>query len=138
MDYTGFGKVLGGSAPAQTGRFRFTGEEADADLGMQRHGVRWYDLETGQWSSEDPIGILAGDFNMPVESRIYREFWGDFRDAFSAAGNGWGETKLTSWYGTRIDHVLYSPPWVCRRVSVGPPMGSDHCPLVADLAREGD
>jgi endonuclease/exonuclease/phosphatase (EEP) superfamily protein YafD len=85
-----------------------------------------------------PDLILAGDFNMPVESRIFREDWGGFRDAFSAAGTGWGQTKQTSWFGTRIDHVLYSPPWACRRVSVGPPMGSDHCPVIADLAREGD
>ncbi|MBA4067322.1 MAG: endonuclease/exonuclease/phosphatase [Isosphaera sp.] len=117
-------------------------------------GTRFRDLSVMRWSihergvasrrARDFVGpaapdlVLAGDFNMPVESRIYREFWGDFRNAFSAAGTGWGQTKQTSWFGTRIDHVLYSPPWVCRRVWVGPPMGSDHCPVVADLAREGD
>src|SRR5262249_45378008 len=25
---------------------------------------RWYDLQTGQWMSEDPTGILAGDYNL--------------------------------------------------------------------------
>ncbi len=80
--------------------------------------------------------IVVGDFNMPVESRIYREDWSDFRNAFSEAGNGWGTTKQTSWFGIRIDHVLYTQPWRCRKAWIGPGMGSDHRPLVADLVLE--
>jgi endonuclease/exonuclease/phosphatase family metal-dependent hydrolase len=79
------------------------------------------------------IRIVAGDFNMPVESRIYRRTWSDLGNAFSDAGLGWGTTKQTSWFGTRIDHVLYSAPWRCRKAWVGPAMGSDHRPLIADL-----
>lgn len=80
--------------------------------------------------------ILAGDFNMPVESRIYRKNWSVFRNAFSEVGNGWGTTKQTSWFGTRIDHILYTAAWSCRKAWVGPAMGSDHRPLIADLALE--
>ena len=81
--------------------------------------------------------IVAGDFNMPTESCIYRRDWGAFRNAFDEAGTGWGTTKQTRWFGVRIDHILYSPPWRCRNVWVGPAMGSDHCPVIADLVREG-
>ncbi len=83
----------------------------------------------------DPSGglLVAGDFNMPVESTIYQRDWGEFGNAFSDAGNGWGTTKQTSWFGVRIDHILYAPPWTCRRVMVGPAMGSDHRPVVAEL-----
>jgi vancomycin resistance protein VanJ len=88
--------------------------------------------------SPDAPLILAGDFNMPAESRIYRASWSGFRNAFSEVGIGWGTTKQTRWYGTRIDHVLYTPPWKCRRAWVGPSMGSDHRPVVADLALEAD
>lgn len=77
--------------------------------------------------------IVVGDFNMPVESRIYRRTWSDLRNAFNDAGLGWGTTKQTRWFGTRIDHILYSTPWRCRRAWVGPAMGSDHRPLIADL-----
>jgi vancomycin resistance protein VanJ len=77
--------------------------------------------------------IVAGDFNMPVESRIYRRTWSDLGNAFNDAGFGWGTTKQTSWFGTRIDHVLYSAPWRCRKAWAGPAMGSDHRPLIADL-----
>lgn len=88
--------------------------------------------------SVPPNMIVAGDFNMPVESRIYREYWGSLGDAFSDAGVGWGTTKQTSWFGTRIDHVLYPDAWRCRKVWVGPAMGSDHCPVIADLAKVDD
>ena len=81
--------------------------------------------------------ILAGDFNMPVESRIYRDNWANFRNAFNEAGIGWGTTKQTRWYGIRIDHILFTSPWRCRKAWVGPAMGSDHRPMIAELALEG-
>jgi len=81
--------------------------------------------------------IAAGDFNTPVESRLFRDDWADFGNAFSTEGVGWGTTKQTSWFGVRIDHVLFTPPWVCRGAWVGPAMGSDHRPVVADFTHEG-
>jgi vancomycin resistance protein VanJ len=90
----------------------------------------------GWMGTSVPNIILAGDFNMPIESRIYRDNWSGFRNAFSEAGTGWGTTKQTSWFGIRIDHILYTTPWQCRKAWVGPAMGSDHRPLIADLARE--
>ncbi len=83
-----------------------------------------------------PRMILAGDFNMPVESRIYRDNWSSFPNAFSEMGNGWGTTKQTQWFGARIDHILYTSPWHCRKAWVGPAMGSDHRPMISDLALE--
>ena len=41
--------------------------------------------------SEQPI--LAGDFNMPVDSAIYREYWSAFHDGFSEVGVGFGYTE---------------------------------------------
>src|SRR5439155_5647959 len=76
--------------------------------------------------------LLAGDFNLPVESAIYRRSWSSFSNAFSTAGLGWGHTKLTSWHGVRIDHVLAGPGWQFRRCWVGPDVGSDHRPLIAE------
>lgn len=81
----------------------------------------------------DEMTVLGGDFNMPADSAIYARDWGGFANAFSAAGTGWGYTKYTRWFGVRIDHVLYSPPWACRAARVGPDVGSDHRPLLADL-----
>jgi endonuclease/exonuclease/phosphatase family metal-dependent hydrolase len=81
--------------------------------------------------------VIAGDFNMPVDSAIYRQTWSRYGNAFSAAGLGWGHTKHTEvpgWqYGSRIDHILTGPGWRPCRSWTGPESGSDHLPLLADL-----
>jgi endonuclease/exonuclease/phosphatase (EEP) superfamily protein YafD len=79
--------------------------------------------------------VVAGDFNMPVESAIYGRYWSDFTNAFSTAGLGWGATKRTRLFGVRIDHVLTDRSFTCERAWVGPETGSDHRPMIADLVR---
>jgi vancomycin resistance protein VanJ len=77
--------------------------------------------------------IVAGDFNLPVESLIYRRYWSSLANAFSRAGRGRGHSKFTSKFGIRIDHILTGPGWRARRAKVGPYVGSDHRPVIADL-----
>jgi endonuclease/exonuclease/phosphatase (EEP) superfamily protein YafD len=90
--------------------------------------------ELSRWiSRSEGDVVIAGDFNMPSESLIYRQAWGRFTDAFAAAGLGLGHTKSTRLYGIRIDHILAGPGWHCRRCWVGPDVGSDHFPVLADL-----
>ncbi|MDB4883801.1 MAG: putative rane protein [Gemmatimonadetes bacterium] len=87
-----------------------------------------------RWVSEGAGPLLVlGDFNTPVESRIFRDHWGDLADAFSTAGTGLGMTKYNGWIRARIDHVLASSEWHVDRVTVGPDARSDHRPLVVDL-----
>ena len=81
--------------------------------------------------------IVAGDFNMPVESAIYRAHWHEFTNAFSCAGWGFGATKATRWHGIRIDHVLLGPGWSCAGAQVGADLGLDHRPMVVDLGWQG-
>jgi endonuclease/exonuclease/phosphatase (EEP) superfamily protein YafD len=81
----------------------------------------------------DPL-LVVGDFNLPVESAIYREHWSDFENAFSRCGRGLGHTKVTRLFGVRIDHVLASPAWACVNARVvSTPYGGDHAPLIVDL-----
>lgn len=82
--------------------------------------------------------VIAGDFNMPVESTIYRQHWGEFHNAFSYSGRGYGFTTMNIHkkipIPLRIDHILTSnglAPLVCK---IGPDVGSDHRPLIADVA----
>jgi endonuclease/exonuclease/phosphatase (EEP) superfamily protein YafD len=80
--------------------------------------------------------IVAGDFNLPVESAIYRASWGDLTNAFSTCGRGFGRTKFTGAFGIRIDHVLASTSWECTDASVLLPADEgDHAPLVVALRR---
>ncbi len=77
--------------------------------------------------------LVVGDFNTTVESRIFREHWGDLADAFSRAGTGFGMTKYNGWIRVRIDHVLADDGWHVREARTGRGLGSDHRPLVVDL-----
>ena len=81
--------------------------------------------------------IVAGDFNMPVESTLYRDFWNRYANAFTAAGSGYGWTvwggprKLE--FGARIDHILVGGGLGVLLCETGHDVGSDHLPLIADI-----
>ena len=79
--------------------------------------------------------ILAGDFNMPTDSAIYRHNWRGWSDAFESIGTGLGHTKFTSLWGIRIDHVLFDANWEAVSSDIGPDVGSDHRPLIVRLQR---
>lgn len=98
------------------------------DAGSQR---------TANWIARTvPDAIIAGDFNLPVESVIYRRHWSRCRNAFSTVGRGFGHTRLLPKWSVRIDHVLAcGSPWRVIRARVGPDLGSDHLPLIVDLGR---
>lgn len=92
-----------------------------------------------RWVDESPsaLRIVAGDFNTPVESHVFREHWAGFRDCHSSAGWGFGFTKRTRRIGTRIDHVLAGPELECASTRVGDRQGGDHAPVVAEVRRAG-
>jgi vancomycin resistance protein VanJ len=77
--------------------------------------------------------VLAGDFNTPPESAIYRGLWEPYSDAFTAAGWGWGYTFYGARTMVRIDHVFAGRGWACTQCWVGPDIGSLHRPVLADL-----
>jgi endonuclease/exonuclease/phosphatase (EEP) superfamily protein YafD len=77
--------------------------------------------------------VLAGDFNTPPQSAIFRRLWPEYDDAFGSAGWGWGYTFYGGRTMVRIDHVLTGPGWWCKACWVGPDVGSPHRPVVADL-----
>jgi endonuclease/exonuclease/phosphatase (EEP) superfamily protein YafD len=78
---------------------------------------------------------VAGDFNTPTRSAVYRESWTDLTNAFSAAGWGLGHTHFSRRIGVRIDHILASDHWHVTSCEVGPDVGSAHRPVVAELKR---
>jgi RHS repeat-associated protein len=64
LTYDAFGNVTSDSAPGIDSLFLFTARPYDPDTGLQNNLNRWYDLSTGRWMSEDPIGFDAGDVNL--------------------------------------------------------------------------
>lgn len=102
-----------------------TGKTAVRDL-ESRLARRWVDLGPGP-------RVVAGDFNMPSESAIYRRHWGSLTNGFAHAGLGFGATRLAGWIRLRIDHVLVDDGWTVRAARVLPSYGSDHLPLMVDI-----
>ena len=84
------------------------------------------------WADEgtSPLALVAGDFNTPVESSIFREHWDGFRSCHSEAGWGFGFTKWTRRIGVRIDHALAGPGLQCLEARTVSGMGGDHSPVV--------
>jgi hypothetical protein len=80
--------------------------------------------------------VIGGDFNLPVESTIFRDHWTQFTDAFENRGNGLGWSKREGrWLRIRIDHLLTLPNGVRpQRIEVGPTYQSDHLPVIGDFA----
>jgi vancomycin resistance protein VanJ len=89
-------------------------------------------------SLPQPI-IVAGDFNMPADSPVFRKFWGGYANAFSRSGFGYGLTEVAAIHGMefrmRIDHILTGAGLDSRSCWVGPSVGSDHLPLIAEISK---
>lgn len=79
--------------------------------------------------------ILAGDFNTPDDSPLFRSAWSGLQDAFNVAGFGFGVTYARHRTALRIDHVLCDPSWTVSDCRVGPDVGSGHRVLTAELKR---
>jgi endonuclease/exonuclease/phosphatase family metal-dependent hydrolase len=77
--------------------------------------------------------LIAGDFNGPPDSPLYRETWRGYRDAFDVAGSGYGYTAHAPLPWIRIDRVLTSPEWRIRRCNTLPGSGHDHLPVLAEV-----
>lgn len=82
--------------------------------------------------------ILLGDFNTTAQSDNYRLLAGaGLRDAFRTAGQGFGMTfpaTFTPLPLVRIDFIWTTADFAALRAWVGPDAGSDHFPVLADLA----
>ena len=112
------------------------------DIDRLRENTRLRDIESDlarrwvdQGVAKRPVPVVvAGDFNTPVESRIFQAHWSEgLQDAFSRVGRGLGMTKYNGWIRVRIDHVLAGPQWYVRRTGIGYDLESDHRPLIVDL-----
>lgn len=106
---------------------------------VTRHNIAQRERESRvarEWifNGDEYPTIVAGDFNLPIESAIYRRHWSDLRNAFSRSGLGFGYTKRTRLWGIRIDHILTTDHFVTARAQIGQDVGSDHRPLLAVLS----
>lgn len=84
--------------------------------------------------------VIMGDMNSPMQSVVCRGFArAGLRDAFTEAGSGYGYTygakTAVGFPYVRIDHVFVNDQFKVTRCWVGNDVGSDHCPVIADLVQ---
>lgn len=94
-----------------------------------------------QGKKSNQPSIIAGDFNMPNDSSLFRTHWGDLTDAYATAAVGYGYTSPcqtkkvwpnnTPW--AQVDHILSSHHWQVERCWIGHSGGSDHRLIAAQL-----
>lgn len=87
---------------------------------------------------KEPV-IVAGDFNVAPWSRNFRATLERSGLSDSAAGHGLAPSWPSQFppVGMRIDHCWVSHHWRTVEVRLGPSNGSDHLPLIVDLAWAG-
>lgn len=80
-----------------------------------------------------PLRVLVGgDFNMPRDSPMLGPLRASYEFAFEQAGWGYGYTRPTNLPWIPLDQILGSREWWFTRCRVGPDLGSDHLPLIAE------
>jgi len=93
----------------------------------------------------DTPALIVGDFNMPCDSCLFQEHWGDLNDAFREGGWGYGYTSPCNtsvhWPNNcpwlQVDHILTSTHWESLDCWVGKSGGSDHRLIAARLRLRG-
>ena len=84
--------------------------------------------------------IVAGDWNTPTWSPFFRNFLK--QAGLASTGGGWLQpvTRFSlkldtvAYIGASIDHIAVSPDISLRAHHVGPTFGSNHLPVIAELA----
>jgi RHS repeat-associated protein len=96
ITYDSFGNVLSETNPANGDRFKYTGREYDAELGIYYYRARYYGSATGRFLGEDPKGFGAGDAN------LYRYVGNQPTGRIDPMGLDWPDT-VAGWIG--VDNV---------------------------------
>ncbi len=89
-------------------------------------------MEKAVGASDLPT-LVAGDFNAPTDSRMMDMLRKTLLDGFTDAGLGYDYTRPANFPWVGIDHILATPEWAFTRCRVGPDVGSDHLPMIAEV-----
>ena len=86
--------------------------------------------------SQEPV-VVTGDLNAPPDTPEIKALTEDLADAWVQAGVGPGYTYPALNPNARIDYVMHTDDLVVRTAAVLGTDGSDHLPMIADLAPAG-
>ena len=65
-NYDAFGDMVNQDSDGSpvTIRYRYDGQEQDAETTLYLNNARCYDPQQGRWLNQDPLGFDAGDSNL--------------------------------------------------------------------------
>ncbi|XHX76612.1 MAG: endonuclease/exonuclease/phosphatase family protein [Stenomitos frigidus ULC029] len=159
---TGFGNVIYSALPLLQPSVQFLGQREYASLAAQvSKGGKTLSLltthppppirqELFQWrnqllaaiapyvrSQTEPV-VVIGDLNITMWSPYYKRLEADSGLRNSRAGFGilpsWSPHRWLPWLAIPIDHCLVSPELIVLKTQIGRKVGSDHLPLIVDIA----
>jgi RHS repeat-associated protein len=119
--YDAFGRLLTDNG-SPISDYRFSGKEWDADAQLYYFGFRWYDPDSGTWTTKDPLGVLGSDHinafvfcqNSPI---VVVDIYGlsGTLTVYSTTGHSWvtyapstNSYAMTNTYGTFSSVGLYT------------------------------
>ena len=118
VQFDGYGTVVSG---ALADRYGFTGREWDSVVGLQYSRARMYSPTQGRFTSEDPLGLRAGDANFyryvgnqptgRIDPSGY-DWLERFQDGWDHLGKGFQELPAASEraadrFGERLDNLAH-------------------------------
>lgn len=139
---------LGGAElPSLVARLKFAeqpvtiiGTHPYAPVTMTKARLRNQQLRAiaGAARAQEGSVIVVGDLNITAWSPYFQEFlrMAGLRDTQEGFGAQWTWPTRLPLMGVSIDHCLVSPEVAVVNRRVGPPIGSDHLPLLVDLGVE--
>lgn len=89
-------------------------------------------------SGQDLPYIIMGDFNDTPLSFAVNHAGKGLKNSFRQKGRGWGETYSGPFSKVQIDYILASPTFKVNQYQIVQKKLSDHFPVWADLAFEGE
>lgn len=132
---------LAGSVDAGGQRIRFLGIHTHWPLTPALAAARDEALQAAaQLASAAGMPVVVlGDLNLTPDSPAFDRLLDEAGLQDVMRGRGWRPTWLAGFWplALRIDHVLVSPSLCVERAEVGPPIGSDHRPVIARLRSRG-
>jgi endonuclease/exonuclease/phosphatase family metal-dependent hydrolase len=111
----------------------FRGEASDElQDSSELRGLRIAGVRMAAEKEAVPV-VIAGDFNLPGQSFLFRRYLSSYQDGFEEAGRGFGYTFPTRFPWMRLDRILAGEHLRFGAFETGCGRTSDHHCVVAEL-----
>jgi endonuclease/exonuclease/phosphatase (EEP) superfamily protein YafD len=132
----GFGSRQGRALQVVVGGMSILGVHPLAPVSAEQSAIRDGQLDAyGEWAADAEEPVVVGDFNATPWTSAFRRLLGTGELRNSQRGYGVSPTwDVGRFWAVPIDHLVHGDGMVVTDRVVGPDLGSDHRPILVDLA----